>query len=165
MASDPGAQEQARLAREYQESTEKSRGDREGVVVTPLEVVEFINASAENILHSRYDRELSGPGIEIIDPFAGTGIFFARMLQNAPRMQVQGMVNNMYGLEIDPVAAKIADENVKNVARQCGATPPARPVVICADTFSIPPEQSIPELFDEVLRTGTHPYMPKEDAG
>ncbi|APT92911.1 hypothetical protein CPHO_08440 [Corynebacterium phocae] len=152
---------QADLAKAYEQSTSSRRASSDGVVTTPVEVVDFINRSAWQQTRQRFGVDLDHGRVQLIDPFAGTGIFFARLLETAPPDKVQGLVNNMFGLEVDPAAAAIADNNIRQVAQECGATPPDRPLVICADTFAIPNDQDIPALFDQVHRTGTHPYQPK----
>ncbi len=61
----------------------KKDADRLGIVYTPVEVVDFILASAAQALRTEYGRSLSDDGVHVLDPFAGTGIFLVRLLQSA----------------------------------------------------------------------------------
>ena len=61
----------------------KKDADRLGIVYTPVEVVDFILASADRVLRSEFGRGLSDEGVHVLDPFSGTGIFLVRLLQSA----------------------------------------------------------------------------------
>lgn len=56
--------------------------ERLGIVYTPIEVVDFIIHSVDEILKREFDRSLSDENIHIIDPFTGTGTFITRLLQS-----------------------------------------------------------------------------------
>lgn len=53
-----------------------------GIVYTPVEIVDFIIASVEEVLRSEFDQTLGSEGVHIIDPFTGTGTFITRLLQS-----------------------------------------------------------------------------------
>ena len=61
----------------------KKDADRLGIVYTPVEIVDFILASADRVLQDEFGRSLSDEGVHILDPFTGTGIFLVRLLQSA----------------------------------------------------------------------------------
>ncbi len=56
--------------------------ERLGIVYTPVEVVDFIIHSVQDILRSEFDSALGDKDVHIIDPFAGTGTFLVRLLQS-----------------------------------------------------------------------------------
>ena len=60
----------------------KKDADRLGIVYTPVEIVDFILASAEHVLREEFGRSLSDEGVHVLDPFTGTGIFLVRLLQS-----------------------------------------------------------------------------------
>ena len=60
----------------------KNDAERLGIVYTPVEIVDFILASAEHILREQFGRSLSDEGVHVLDPFTGTGIFLVRLLQS-----------------------------------------------------------------------------------
>ena len=60
----------------------RKEADRLGIVYTPVEVVDFILHSANEILQDEFGRNLSDEGVHVLDPFTGTGTFLARLLQS-----------------------------------------------------------------------------------
>lgn len=58
----------------------KSTTERLGIVFTPVEVVDFIVKSIDDILNKHFDKTLASKGVHILDPFTGTGTFIARTL-------------------------------------------------------------------------------------
>ena len=55
--------------------------DTHGIVYTPQPIVDFMVKSVENILRAEFNRSLSDTGVNIIDPFVGTGNFIVRIMQ------------------------------------------------------------------------------------
>ena len=60
----------------------KKEADRLGIVYTPVEVVDFILHSADDVLRREFGRGLTDEGVHLLDPFTGTGIFLVRLLQS-----------------------------------------------------------------------------------
>lgn len=56
--------------------------DRLGIVYTPVEVVDFIIHSVNDILQEEFGQTLGSEGVHILDPFVGTGTFITRLLQS-----------------------------------------------------------------------------------
>lgn len=54
-----------------------------GIVYTPVEIVDFILQSANDILEDHFGRTLSDENVHLLDPFTGTGTFITRLLQNS----------------------------------------------------------------------------------
>ena len=55
--------------------------DTHGIVYTPQPIVDFMVKSVEHILMTEFNRSLSDTGVNIIDPFVGTGNFIVRIMQ------------------------------------------------------------------------------------
>ena len=53
-----------------------------GIVYTPVEVVDFILHSVEYVMQEEFNSSLGADGINILDPFTGTGTFISRLLQS-----------------------------------------------------------------------------------
>ena len=53
-----------------------------GIVYTPVQVVDFIIHSVEDVMRDEFDSSLGDSGVDILDPFAGTGTFISRLLQS-----------------------------------------------------------------------------------
>jgi len=59
-----------------------STADAMGVVYTPIEIVDFILRSVDDVLHHEFGRSISDEGVHVLDPFTGTGTFIVRLLQS-----------------------------------------------------------------------------------
>ena len=53
-----------------------------GIVYTPIEIVDFIVHSVNEVLLKEFSKNLSDENIHVLDPFTGTGIFIARIIQS-----------------------------------------------------------------------------------
>ena len=60
----------------------KETTERLGIVFTPVEVVDFIICSVEEVLKKHFGKSISNEGVHILDPFTGTGTFIVRLLQS-----------------------------------------------------------------------------------
>ncbi|EJF90113.1 DEAD/DEAH box helicase [Bartonella melophagi] len=53
-----------------------------GIVYTPVEIVDFIIHSVNEVLQTEFGQTLGSPDVHIVDPFTGTGTFITRLLQS-----------------------------------------------------------------------------------
>lgn len=53
-----------------------------GIVYTPVEIVDFIIHSVNDVLREEFGQTLGSEGVHILDPFVGTGTFITRLLQS-----------------------------------------------------------------------------------
>lgn len=60
----------------------KKMSERLGIVYTPIEVVDFVIHSIEDVMKAEFGKSLSDEGVHILDPFTGTGTFIVRLLQS-----------------------------------------------------------------------------------
>ena len=60
----------------------KKLSEKLGIVYTPVEVVDFIIHSVNDILQQEFGQTLGSKGVHILDPFTGTGTFVTRLLQS-----------------------------------------------------------------------------------
>ena len=58
----------------------KATTDRLGIVFTPIEVVDFIVHSVDDVLKKHFGKSLASKDVHILDPFTGTGTFIVRTL-------------------------------------------------------------------------------------
>ena len=63
-----------------------------GIVFTPIEVVDFIIKSVDNILKTEFGKSLASEGVHILDPFTGTGTFIVRTLAHLNEQLKNGEV-------------------------------------------------------------------------
>lgn len=72
--------------------------ERLGIVYTPVEVVDFILHSVEDVLQAEFGKSMADDNIHIIDPFTGTGTFVTRLLQSG--IIPKDRLPHKYGKEI-----------------------------------------------------------------
>ena len=58
----------------------KATTERLGIVFTPIEVVDFIVHSVDDVLKKHFGKALASKDVHILDPFTGTGTFIVRTL-------------------------------------------------------------------------------------
>lgn len=89
-----------------------------GIVYTPIEVVDFIIHSVNDILKKEFGKSLTDKGIKIIDPFTGTGTFITRLLQSGLIKKedlARKYKKEIFANEIVLLAYYIASINIENV--------------------------------------------------
>lgn len=133
--------------------------DRLGIIYTPIEVVDFILHSAENILQKCFNRSLADAGIHILDPFTGTGTFIVRLLQSGiiPQNCLKDKYHNdLHANEIVLLAYYIAAVNIEetySAITENGNYEPF-PGIVLTDTF---------ELSEDIGRAiENNPFQPNE---
>lgn len=90
--------------------------DAMGVVYTPVEIVDFILRSVDDVLRSEFGRSLSDEGVHVLDPFTGTGTFIVRLLQSgliAPEDLARKYASELHANEILLLAYYIAAINIE----------------------------------------------------
>ena len=131
--------------------------DRLGLVYTPVEIVDFIIHSVNDVLKWEFNRTLSDENIHILDPFTGTGTFITRLLQsNLISASDLGRKyrEELHANEIVLLAYYIAAVNIENayherLGEDCGYKPFQG--IVLTDTFQLSEiderQQRISEMF------------------
>lgn len=89
-----------------------------GIVYTPVEIVDFILHSVNEILQEHFGQTLGSRGVHIMDPFTGTGTFITRLLQSgliAPEELEHKYRHEIHANEIVLLAYYIAAINIEAV--------------------------------------------------
>ena len=90
--------------------------ERLGIVYTPVEVVDFIIHSVNDVLKQEFGQTLGSKGVHIIDPFTGTGTFITRLLQSGlitPEQMPYKYKNEIHANELVLLAYYIAAINIE----------------------------------------------------
>lgn len=98
--------------------------ERLGIVFTPVEVVDFIIRSADDAMRTAFGQTLGDPGVAIIEPFAGTGTFVARLLQLGvipPEAVERKYKHEIFANEFMLLSYYIASINIEQVYHQVRA--------------------------------------------
>ena len=111
-----------------------------GIVFTPLEVVDFILRSADDALRKHFGKKLTNEGVNILDPFTGTGTFITRLLQSgliAPKDLRRKYREELFANEIVLLSYYIAALNIETVyhALVGRTTYQEFPNIVLGDTF------------------------------
>ena len=92
-----------------------------GTVYTPVECVDFIIHSVDDLLRQEFKSSLTQQGVHILDPFTGTGTFVTRLLQSGlitPADMVRKYREEIHANEIILLAYYIADVNIESVFQE-----------------------------------------------
>lgn len=127
-----------------------------GTVYTPVECVDFIIHSVDDVLKSEFGSALTNEHVHILDPFIGTGTFITRLLQSElirPEDMLRKYTSEIHANEIVLLAYYIADVNIESVFQeQCPQTTYLPFDGLClTDTFQLG-ENNDHDLFKEFFR-------------
>ena len=117
-----------------------------GIVYTPVEIVDFINRSVNDLLGRHFDgATLSDEGVHILDPFTGTGTFITRLIQTgliAPDALERKYAGELHANEIVLLAYYIAAMNIENSYQGMRPGAEYRPFdgIVLTDTFQMSEE-------------------------
>lgn len=126
--------------------------ERLGIVYTPVEVVDFIIHSVNDVLQSEFGQTLGDENVHIIDPFTGTGTFITRLLQSGlitPEQLPYKYQHEIHANEIVLLAYYIAAINIEAVYHDLvgGDYQPFNGICL-TDTFQL---HEKPDLVDRIL--------------
>ncbi|HET8671966.1 MAG TPA: DEAD/DEAH box helicase family protein, partial [Candidatus Saccharimonadales bacterium] len=127
-----------------------------GIVYTPIEVVDFIIHSVNDVLQKEFGRSLSDENVNILDPFTGTGTFITRLLQSGviKRGDLERKYKHeIFANEIVLLAYYIAAVNVENAYHDLLEKDEYESFegIVLTDTFQLSEEADNAKLFSEAL--------------
>ncbi|WP_329078373.1 DEAD/DEAH box helicase [[Kitasatospora] papulosa] len=119
----------------------KKAAEALGIVYTPVEVVDFIIRATDQALTKHLGKSLSDEGVQIIDPFVGTGTFPVRLLQSGlikPEDLLRKYTSELHANEIVLLAYYIAAVNIEAAFHDLvgGEYQPFEGIVL-TDTFQL----------------------------
>ena len=128
-----------------------------GIVYTPVELVDFIIHSVNDVLKQEFDRSLSDENIHILDPFTGTGTFITRLLQSGLIDQKdleRKYQKEIHANEIVLLAYYIAAVNIENAYHDMmgdTTTYKAFEGICLTDTFQLGETDASAVLFSDMF--------------
>ena len=131
--------------------------ERLGIVYTPVEVVDFIIHSVNDVLKQEFGRSISDENIHVLDPFTGTGTFISRLLQSGLIQQKdleRKYHHELHANEIVLLAYYIAAVNIENAFHdQIGQNKDyeAFEGIVLTDTFQLGETDDSQKLFSEMF--------------
>jgi len=133
--------------------------DTYGVVYTPQPIVDFMVHSVNELLRREFDRSLSSSGVQIIDPFVGTGNFITRILREIdPAALKHKYTEELHCNEIMLLPYYIASMNIEHAYYQMTGEYQPFEGICLVDTFELAESRqhsfgfSIPENIHRVAR-------------
>ena len=100
----------------------KETADQLGIAYTPIEIVDFINKSADWVSRQAFGKGIGDREVGVMDPFTGTGTFLARMLADETLIsdtQVDHKyAEELFAYEVVLLAYYIASINIEQAYHQ-----------------------------------------------
>ncbi len=127
-----------------------------GIVYTPLEVVDFINHSVNDILKQEFGQTFADAGVHVLDPFTGTGTFITRLMQSEDLIPRDALpykyFNELHAFELMPLAYYVASINMEAVYQEFFPNTPYAPnnITVLTDTFALHDEEVAPIFKDSI---------------
>jgi len=127
-----------------------------GIVYTPVEVVDFIIHSVNDILQKEFGRNLSDENIHILDPFTGTGTFITRLLQSGlidKKDLERKYTHEIHANEIVLLAYYIAAINIENAYHDALGSDAYQAFdgICLTDTFQLGETYESEKMFSEMF--------------
>jgi predicted helicase len=130
--------------------------ERLGIVYTPVELVDFIIQSVNEVLKKEFDRNLSDENVHILDPYTGTGTFITRLLQSGlieKKDLRRKYEQELHANEIVLLAYYIAAVNIENAFHDVMNMSEFLPFdgICLTDTFQLGETEDGEKLFSEMF--------------
>jgi len=127
-----------------------------GIVYTPVEVVDFIIHSVNDVLKKEFGRSISDENVNILDPFTGTGTFITRLLQSGlidKKDLKRKYDQEIYANEIVLLAYYIAAVNIENAYHDAIEQNAYNPFdgICLTDTFQLGESDDNDKMFSEMF--------------
>jgi predicted helicase len=133
-----------------------------GIVYTPVECVDFILYSVNDVLKKEFGKGLTDENIHLLDPFTGTGTFITRLIQSGLidlKDLERKYKHEIHANEIVLLAYYIATINIENAYHD--ATPEEDGIgtatytqfdgIVLTDTFQLGESEAGEKLFSEMF--------------
>lgn len=134
-----------------------------GIVYTPVEVVDFIIHSVNDILKKEFGRSIADENVHVLDPFTGTGTFITRLLQSGliPEKDLERKyLHELHANEIVLLAYYIATINIENAYHDATLDPDDgigkekyQPFdgIVLTDTFQLGETDASEKIFSDMF--------------
>jgi predicted helicase len=133
-----------------------------GIVYTPVECVDFILYSVNDVLKKEFGKGLTDEHVHLLDPFTGTGTFITRLIQSG-LIELKDLErkykHEIHANEIVLLAYYIATINIENAFHD--ATPEEDGIgtgtytqfdgIVLTDTFQLGESEAGEKLFSEMF--------------
>ena len=131
-----------------------------GIVYTPVEAVDFVIRSVEDILQEDFGVSVSNKGVNVLDPFTGTGTFITRLLASGlvkTEDLVRKYTQELHANEITLLAYYIATINVEMMFHDMAQPSEYTPFngIVFADSFEARDNRVAPRLTEDFFEANS----------
>ena len=103
----------------FYEKYDPDRADKDGIVYTPSEAVNFMVKSADYLLKKHFDRRISDSGVSVLDPATGTGTFMIHVMRQIGNDKIkQKYEHDLHANEISILPYYIATLNIEHTYKE-----------------------------------------------
>ena len=129
----------------------KATSEKLGIVYTPSQIIEYILHATDRVLWREFGHKLADEGVHILDPFAGTGSFMARLIEDPDLMPASKLrhkyLHELHSNEILLLAYYIMVVNIEYAYHsRMGGGYEAFPGAVLTDTFQMSEENDQSDL-------------------
>lgn len=149
----------------------RATAEKLGIVFTPVEIVDFIVKSVDELLKEHFGRGLAAENVHILDPFTGTGTFITRTLAYLNQEMQAGKITladitrkytqELHANEIVLLSYYIAAINIESVFDEINGAEAYIPFdgIVLTDTFESTENSSV---LDEDMFGGNNTRLQKQ---
>lgn len=103
----------------FYESYDPDRADKDGIVYTPSEAVDFMVRSADYLLEEHFGKHMSDSGVSVLDPATGTGTFLVHIMRQIGKSKIrQKYASDLHANEISILPYYIAALNIEHTYKE-----------------------------------------------
>ena len=103
----------------FYEKYDPDRADKDGIVYTPSEVVNFMVKSTDLLLERHFGKRMSDNGVSVLDPATGTGTFLVCVMRQIGKSKItQKYTSDLHANEISILPYYIAALNIEHTYKE-----------------------------------------------
>ena len=148
-----------------------------GIVYTPVEIVDFILHSVNDLLVQEFGETLSSGNVHILDPFTGTGTFLTRLLasglitdsalerkyrEELPANEIVLLAYYIAAVNIEETYHERLRVKMRKVDQEDDVEYESFPGVVLTDTFQINERDG--DMLDQIFPVNSERVMKQKDA-
>lgn len=108
-----------KLYETFYEKYDPDRADKDGIVYTPSEAVNFMVKSTDLLLEKHFGKRMSDNGVSVLDPATGTGTFLVYVMRQIGKSKItQKYTSDLHANEISILPYYIAALNIEHTYKE-----------------------------------------------
>ena len=108
-----------KLYETFYEKYDPDRADKDGIVYTPSEAVNFMVKSTDLLLEKHFGKRMADNGVSVLDPATGTGTFLVHVMRQIGKSKIaQKYTSDLHANEISILPYYIAALNIEHTYKE-----------------------------------------------